>query len=93
MSNYNLSSKSTSVSSYLIANKDYIADSSSKEDAIRRLKEVLTDCPAKKAEDLIKVASSKRNLKDLLIYVWNFILKGDDLGSNESEIRGRKRYH
>ena len=92
MNNFNLSSKENSISSRFIANKDYLADSTSKEEAISRIKEVLEGCSPKKVEEVIRVASSKKDLYKVLQYVWDFILKGDGNGSIESSVTKRRKY-
>lgn len=93
MNNLNLSSKKNSVSSYLIANKDYIANSKTKFEAVERIKEALSECKAEKANEIIRIASKKRTLYDVIQYVWDIILKGDGLGSIEDSVKGIKRDH
>jgi hypothetical protein len=93
MNNFNLSSKENTISSKLIANKDYIAESNSKEEAIARLKEVLEGCTPKKVDEIIRAASSKKDTYKIIQYVWDIILKGDGDGSIESSITKRRKYH
>lgn len=86
-----LSKKSNSLSNLLIKNKDKIDSATSKEELISVLQSILKDNGGQKAKSVIEIAKSKRNFEQALQYVYNFILKGDNLGSIDKRTVANRR--
>ena len=89
MNNLNLSSKKNTISAHLVANKDYLASATTKEEILSRLEEVLSGCNEEKVNEILKAAASKKDVYKIIQYVWDIILKGDGQGSFDSARRRR----
>lgn len=72
-------------------NLDKINKTSSKEGLVKTMENLLKDTPGKGKEDFLSNLSKKNNYGAAMMYVYNYMLKGDNLGVNEcKELNERK---
>lgn len=82
-----LSTKSNSISSLFIKNKDRIDNAGSKEELVSILSDILKNNNGAKAKSVLANAKAKKNLQSAMQYIYDFILAGDNLRT----IDGKKR--
>lgn len=80
-----LSKKANSISKIFVDNKDKINNTYTKEELIAVVRELLKDLPAERTQKIFDVLNKKKNHIQCLQYIYDFILKGDDLGVIKEE--------
>lgn len=75
-----LSTKERSISKILLDNKDRIDSSTSKEELISVVRDILKEVNPERTRKIFAALNSKKDYFRALQYIYDFILKGDDLG-------------
>lgn len=81
-----LSTKNRSISKIFVDNKDKINATSSKEELVSLVKDLLKDVNPQRTEKIFYALNSKRDYFKALQYIYDFILKGDDLGVIKEDV-------
>lgn len=81
-----LSTKDRSISKIFVDNKDKINATSSKEELVSLVKDLLKDVNPARTEKIFYALNSKRDYFKALQYIYDFILKGDDLGVIKEDV-------
>lgn len=81
-----LSTKNRSISKIFVDNKDKINATSSKEELVSLVKDLLKDVNPQRTEKIFRALNSKRDYFKALQYIYDFILKGDDLGVIKEDV-------
>ena len=81
-----LSTKNRSISKIFVDNKDKINATSSKEELVSVVKDLLKDVNPQRTEKIFRALNSKRDYFKALQYIYDFILKGDDLGVIKEDV-------
>ena len=81
-----LSRKERSISKILVDNKDKINATSSKEELVSVVRDLLKDVNPERTEKIFRALNSKRDYFKALQYIYDFILKGDDLGVIKEDV-------
>ena len=81
-----LSRKERSISKVLVDNKDKINATSSKEELVSVVRDLLKDVNPERTEKIFRALNSKRDYFKALQYIYDFILKGDDLGVIKEDV-------
>lgn len=81
-----LSTKNRSISKILVDNKDKINATSSKEALVSVVRDLLKDVNPERTEKIFRALNSKRDYFKALQYIYDFILKGDDLGVIKEDV-------
>ena len=81
-----LSTKDRSISKIFVDNKDKINAASSKEELVSVVKDLLKDVNPERTEKIFRALNSKRDYFKALQYIYDFILKGDDLGVIKEDV-------
>lgn len=81
-----LSTKNRSISKIFVDNKDKINSTSSKEELVSLVKDLLKDVNPERTEKIFRALNSKRDYFKALQYIYDFILKGDDLGVIKEDV-------
>lgn len=75
-----LSTKERSISKIFLDNKDRIDSATSKEELISVVRDLLKEVNPERTRKIFAALNSKRDYLGALMYIYDFILKGDDLG-------------
>lgn len=81
-----LSTKNRSISKIFVDNKDKINATSSKEELVSVVRDLLKDVNPERTEKIFRALNSKRDYFKALQYIYDFILKGDDLGVIKEDV-------
>lgn len=81
-----LSTKNSSISKIFVDNKDKINATSSKEELVSVVKNLLKDVNPERTDKIFRALNSKRDYFKALQYIYDFILKGDDLGVIKEDV-------
>lgn len=82
-----LSKSDRSISKIFVDNKDKINKTGSKEELISVVKDLLKDVNPERTEKIFSALKSKKDYFKALQYIYDFILKGDDLGVIKEEVK------
>ena len=81
-----LSTKERAISKIFVDNKDKINGTKTKEELISVIKDLLKDVDPARTQKIFAALASKKDYFRALQYIYDFILKGDDLGVIKEEI-------
>ena len=81
-----LSTKERSISKIFVDNRDRINKTSTKEELVSVIKDLLKDVSPERTTKIFAALNSKKDYFRALQYIYDFILKGDDLGVIREDI-------
>lgn len=81
-----LSTKERAISKIFVDNKDKINGTKTKDELISVIKDLLKDVDPARTQKIFAALASKKDYFRALQYIYDFILKGDDLGVIKEEI-------
>ena len=87
MNERELSKSDRSISKIFVDNKDKINKAGSKEELISVVKDLLKDINPERTGKIFSALNSKKDYFKALQYIYDFILKGDDLGVIKEEVK------
>lgn len=81
-----LSTKDRAISKIFVDNRDRINKTSTKEELVSVIKDLLADVSPERTAKIFAALNSKKDYFRALQYIYDFILKGDDLGVIREDI-------
>ena len=81
-----LSTKDRAISKIFVDNKDKINETKTKEELVSVIRDLLKDVDPARTKKIFAALDSKKDYFRALQYIYDFILKGDDLGVIKEEI-------